>query len=357
MGKEILLTNILINKVAHQNMKTILQLIILLVVSLHVHAQETCTEKLYRASILYEKGQIDEAINIAVQCTNEQNISERWQAYRLLALCQIVNQKNNDARKFVQKMMEINPTYQASKTKDPLELTQMIKSFKIIPKFTAGLALNVGGNITLPNLKGTFNGADYQKKYTANNSWQMGVSLGYNLNEIISINSGLLVSNKKFSINYSVEQWDISIKENITYMNIPLYAKFTSLPINKFSGFIDVGGYVGRLVNANTDFIRSTTSILGNFSNINLSSENRRNRLDYGFLYGIGAMYNLGKVNLALDVRYYLSYANITNTENRYNTEELFYNYYFIDDDLQLDNLAISFSVNYNINYKIVNSK
>ena len=343
--------------VIHQNMKTIFQLLILLAMSLDLYAQETCTEKLYRASILYDKGQIKEAINIALRCTNEQNLSERWQAYRLLALCHIVNQKNNEARKYVQKMMEINPTYQISSTKDPLELAQMIKSFKIIPKFTAGLALNVGGNITMPNLKGTFNGADYQKKYTANNSWQMGLSLGYNLNEIISINSGLLVSNKKYSINYTVEQWDIAVKENITYLNLPLYAKFTSLPINKFSGFIDVGGYMGRLITANTDFSRNSPSILGNFSNSNLNAEQRRNRLDYGMLYGIGALYNLGKVNLAIDVRYYLSYANITNANNRYNNEELFYNYYYIDDDLQLDNIAISFSVNYNINYKIVNSK
>ena len=52
--------------VIHQNMKTIFQLLILLAMSLDLYAQETCTEKLYRASILYDKGQIKEAINIAL---------------------------------------------------------------------------------------------------------------------------------------------------------------------------------------------------------------------------------------------------------------------------------------------------
>jgi hypothetical protein len=69
---------------------------------------------------------------------------------------------------------------------------------------------------------------------------------------------------------------------------------------------------------------------------------------------GIGSTYSFRKLNLALDCTYYRSFANITNTDNRYKNENLFYDYYYIDDDLKLDNLTITLSLIYHLNYRVV---
>jgi hypothetical protein len=67
-------------------MKKIIQLSFILFLAVRLSAQESCTEKLYHASNLYEKGKIDEAIEIAKTCGEAGNTSDRWQAYRLLAM-------------------------------------------------------------------------------------------------------------------------------------------------------------------------------------------------------------------------------------------------------------------------------
>lgn len=320
-------------------------------------AQETGTEKLYRANILYEKGKINEAIEIAKTCAEVSSTSDQWQAYRLLAMSYLVNNQTREARQAAEKMLEINPTYKPSLLKDPTELIRLIKSVKIIPKFTMGMAATVGGNISYPDITGTYNGADYKKIYTSERSWQLGVLLGYNMNEIISINTGIMSSSKIYTITYKVADWNIKVKESLTYFGVPLFARFATKPFYKLRGFIDAGAYTGKLLSTSSDFSRSNSLINESISANNLNSKQRRNNWEYGFFYGAGMMYNIGQVNVALDVRYYLSYANITNEDERYKNENLFYNYYFIDDNLRLDNLAVSLSLVYNVNYKVIKGK
>src|SRR4051812_33891400 len=118
-------------------MKHIFLIIAIILFSLQLHAQESCTEKLYHANTLYEKGQINEAIEIAKTCATRTNSpAEQWQAYRLLALAYLANGEQKEARKAAEKMMELNPTYQPSTVKDPAELIRLLESVKIIPKFT-----------------------------------------------------------------------------------------------------------------------------------------------------------------------------------------------------------------------------
>ncbi len=325
-----------------------------------LHAQESCTEKLYHANTLYEKGQINEAIDIAKTCATSTNSpAEQWQAYRLLAMAYLANGQQKEARKAAEKMMELNPTYQPSTLKDPAELIRLLESVKVIPKFTFGLAATAGGINTKPRITTTYNGANYTKKYSSKNSWQVGFMMGYNLNEIISIHSGLLASSKKYDINYSLVDNEINVNERLTYLDIPLYARFSTLPVKKFRFFADAGAYAGRLSSAESDF-----KIINNMSGEtksqnNLNAMDRKNKWENGFLMGAGVLYKYRSVNVALDATYYLSaYSNnITNTDNRYKNENLFYNYYYIDDDLRLNCLAFSVSMFYSINYKVIKKK
>lgn len=336
----------------------IFQLLICLLLAGIVHAQETCTEKLYHANLLYEKGQLKEAIEIAKSCADGNTTkNEKWLAYRLLSMVYLAGNQSYDARKAAEKMLELNPTYKPSSIKDPVELVRLIKSIKVIPRFSIGLAGTVGSNFTFVQITGTYNGADYQKKYTAQSSWQLGVITGYHINELISLHSGLTASSRAYNIDYSVPGWDISISENLSYLGVPLFARFNSQYWKKIRAFADAGAYAGRLLRATSDFSRTNTITNTTESTIGLSSENRRANWEYGMFYGAGVMYKLGSLNLAVDVRYYLSYANITKTTNRYQHDNLFHNYYFFDDDLRLDNLAISFSLIYDVNYKVIKSR
>lgn len=341
-------------------MKTIIQILLIMFLATQLQAQESCTEKLYHANNLYEKGQIAEAIEIAKTCaTSVNSATEQWQAYRLLAMAYLVNNQQKDARKSAEKMLELNPTYKPSTLKDPAELISLLESVKIIPKFSMGLAATVGGINTKPIVTGTYNGANYKKNYSSKNSWQLGLMMGYNINEIISLHTGLLATSKSFSIKYKVENFDFEVNERLTYLDVPLFARFSTFPVKKFQFFADAGAYAGRLASAQSDFTFNNSASSEIKSIKNLNAMDRRNKWEYGFLMGGGALYKIGQVNVTLDIRYFLSaYSNnITNTDNRYKNDNLFYNYYYIDDDLRLNTLAVSLSLIYNVNYKVVKGK
>lgn len=343
-----------------RTMKRVFLVIIIVALSSQLLAQESCTEKLYHANNLYEKGQITEAIEIAKTCATSTNTAtEQWQAYRLLAMAYLVNGPQNEARKAAEKMMELNPTYKPSTLKDPTELIRLLESVKIIPKFSMGMAATVGGIKTNPIVTGTYNGASYEKNYSSKNSWQLGLMIGYNINEVISLHTGLLATSKSFSIKYKMDNFDFEVNERLTYLDVPLFARFSTFPVKQFRFFADAGAYAGKLTSAQSDFTFNNSASSEIKSMKNLNAMDRRNNWEYGFLMGGGALYKIGQVNLSLDVRYFLSaYSNsITNTDNRYKNDNLFYNYYYIDDDLRLNTLAVSLSLIYNVNYKVVKGK
>lgn len=321
----------------------------------HVYAQETCMEKLYNASLLYEKRQLDQVIELAKSCAvNSNSASIQWQAYRLLAMAYIAENRTSEARKAAEMMMELNPSYKSSPIKDPIELTRILKSVKVIPKFSTGLVGTLGTNLTYPQVMGTYNGAYYKKEYLPENSWRMGVNLGYHLNEIISLNTGISSTSLKYKIEYKVENWDMSVKESYTYLVVPFYARFNTLPIKKFKLFADVGTYTRYLVNSSSDFHRSNVETKEEQSTVKLNSRDRHNKWDLGMLCGLGVMYKVGNAYFALDTRYNRSYSNVTNSATRYKQDNLFRDYYFQEDDLRLHNLAFSFSVIYNLKYRII---
>jgi hypothetical protein len=337
--------------------KWIFQIIAISLFSVPLHAQESCTEKLYHANNLYEKGQINEAIEIAKTCATSANTpTEQWQAYRLLAMAYLANGAQKEAGKAAEKMMELNPTYQPSTLKDPSELIRLLESVKIIPKFIIGMAATAGGINTQPRVITTYNGANYTKNYSSQYSWQAGLMIGYNANEIISIHSGLLAASRKYNISYALENKNIKVKERLTYLDIPLYARFSTQPVKRFCLFADGGAYGGLLSSAQSDFEIMSNVSGETISQNNLNAMDRKNKYEYGFLMGAGALYKLGVVNLALDARYYLSaYSyNITNTGNRYKNENLYYTYHYIDDDVRLNSLVFSISMFYVINYKVI---
>lgn len=321
-------------------------------------AQEKCTEKLYSANILYERGQIEEAIEIATKCLKESNSKgDHWQAYRLLAMAYLASDQQIKARKAAEQMLSLNPSYKPSELKDPAELRQLLKMIKIIPKFSMGLAATLGSNLTFNNLNAIYNGAEYSKSYSSKFNWLASMIIGYTVSERLSLNAGLIAISKNFDIQYKISDWEVKIEEKLTYFDVPVFARITSQSMGKIRLFVDAGGFAGRLINSQSNFARKNISSAESFESKNLNSESRHTKWEYGLLMGGGTQYSLKKANLALNLNYFHSFANITNIENRYKNENLFYNYFYIDDDFSLSNLSISLSFIYNLNYKIVKSK
>lgn len=334
--------------------RRVLYVIILLNFAFTSKAQESCTEKLYKANSLYELGQISEAIAIARLCTEFNNLkSDQWQAFRLLTMAYLLNGQAIEARASAIKMLNLNPIYKPSNLKDPIELIKLLNSIKIIPKFSIGITTTLGLNITKPRITGIYNGANYSKNYSTLQNWHTGFLFGYNFTEKISVQSGLIATSKNYKINYSFSKVSVNVDERLTYLNIPVSARLASPSYQNFRFVGDIGVYAGRLVSSQSDFT-STENNVTVLSSANLNSETRRQKWEYGFLAGGGIIYPFKKVNIVLDTKYFRSLSNITNSNYRYKNDDLFDGFYYVDDDLKLDNITFSLSFMFNMNYKVL---
>ena len=335
-------------------LKTKVVLFLILIPAM-LYGQGTCKEKLYKANLLYESGQLNEAIELAKSCTDSETESERWQAWHLLSKAYLATGHKAEARSSAEIMLEINPTYKPSKVKDPAELVRLLNSIKVIPKFSLGLAATIGGSWTTPRVLKTFNGASYHKEYTTDQGFQSGLIIGYHMNEIISLHTGLAMTQKRYQIDYDLEGLAFNVKEQLNYLNAPAIARFSFEVRNKWRVFGDAGIYTGRLLSSYSHFERHFTETGLKEREKDLQSINRRNMWEYGSIFGAGIMLRFRQSEWTLDGRYYrAAFYNVTDTERRYRSEDLFYRYYYLDDDLRLNNFVLSLSFAYNLNYRVL---
>ena len=339
-------------------MRKIITILTLFLIVFGVTAQETCQEKLILANNNYENGQFDKAIELASTCVESESPRDQWGASKLLALVYLAQGNRLEAKKYAEKMLELNANYVSSKAKDPEELRTLLKSVKVIPKYVLAFAGTFGVGTTFPTVQNTYNGSTYSKEYSGLGSWQVGIIPGYNMNRLISLHSGLMVTSKKFELTYNIEGNDISYKETDRYLNLPLFARFQTSHFKKVRYFVDLGIYSGRLLSSSVDIKRYFQDSKETTEYNKLNAMNRRNKWEYGSIFGAGVAFKRPMFDITVDAKYYAaSFYNMTNEDTRYTEDNLFYKAYYLDDDIRTSNFSLSVSFLYNVNYRVLKDK
>jgi len=330
-----------------------------------------CSEILLNANKLYEQGSLSEAIELALPCSQESApVSDRWKAHRLLAMVYLASNNNDLAKKSAEEMLELNPTYQPSSLNDPIELIKLLKSILLIPKLSFGLALSMGTNSTFPSVTKEYIVADYNKTYTAKNSYLFGASVGYHFNEKFSLTGGLYSVNNKYNIDYQFNNWSVNVSNKLNYLNLPVMLEYalssrilgqkirptsgTWIAQKKLKVTLQAGVFGGRLLYSSSDF--SSTYLPDNtirkLSNMNTISS--RNLYQFGLITGIATSYEVGHGNLFLKMNFSKSLSNITKQSNRYNYTELSNDFYYLDDNVYLRSASISLGYSFYMNYQVI---
>jgi tetratricopeptide (TPR) repeat protein len=317
-------------------------------------AQNQFADKLLKANEYYEQGLFNQSLDVlnTIQVSTL-SPSEEWQLYHLYSLVYIAGDQTQKAKPIVEKMLKLNPAYKPSIIKDPPELTKLLGTIRLIPKLSIGLALNAGTVFSFPSVKETYNAGQFTKSYNSGTGWQVGIMTGYHLNPVISLNIMLMVTTERFNIAYAIPDWSFTINESISYLTLPAFARFNLAKYKSVSLFIDAGGYTGYLLRSTDDFTRRYLPDGENYSIKNLMTTDQKNHWEYGMIYGLGIGYNYKKVNITLDGRYYIAYANINNPTTRYDNQMLFYQFFYLNDNVSLSHLALTLSVNYHLSYKV----
>jgi len=100
----------------------------------HPQVQDKYGKILQEANQNYRTGKFNEAIILIADCLVKPDITdkEKIQAYRLLGLVNIAKDDLSEAKKTIEKLLELDPDYQPDPTKDPPPFINLIEEEKAV---------------------------------------------------------------------------------------------------------------------------------------------------------------------------------------------------------------------------------
>lgn len=329
-------------------MKTLLKAIILfIIISTKVHAQtndnSTCINNLATANTLYEKAQFAEAISIIEPCIKSGTLKNYLaDAYRILGLCyhQLGDEsKRNEA---ILKLLKKKPNYQLFPLNDPKDFTNVINSFKVETKLSAGI--KVGFNYSLPDITKAYSIKPSTIEIEGNRGQFLGFNFDYFLKgKSISIGGWGTSSQLSYTQNVTFNEVEkINYKEELKVIDIGFEAKY--FPLKKYSIQPFIGLGFGSL------FLRSglSNSIYTN-TYLNLTTENSRdlkeekttNNLLLNAILDLGISTKAGKGSLGFGLQYAKALTNSHNPDVRYEKIDYILTNQWVDSDIKINYLNI----------------
>jgi len=321
-------------------------------------AQGECELILVQATEEFNAGHLYGISAMLKDCLDKnQNREWRQRAYLLLAETYLLLEDPIGAEQSYLNVLRANPEFLTDQKRDPMDLVYLSGKFTATPIFSFhGYA---GPNISPVRVihDVRIGGEAYTKeKYFVRLGWQVGVGMDFNYNDYISASAGINYSQTSFKhrttdlfgLNKDIGEFI----DHQSWVTVPIAVKYC-----QSQGKIRRYGYVGYSINylladkadvevknRDTKTGEGETEEFSTFdktiSNVNLLQN--RERMNGAFFVGGGLKYKYKLNYFYIDLRYSLGMENVVNTENRFVSANRGLPYPYVDDDLRMDNLAIS---------------
>lgn len=329
----------------------------LMVNQVNVFGQNDCANSLRNAERFYESGLLEEVAPLLQPCLPSFNKTQKQQAYRLLILSYLYEDKQAKADSLMFKLLQLNPEYTTSQQLDPPEFIELHKSYKTLPSFSIGAYAGTNfSSVNVINSFGVHNTENSEEKYISDGfGLQLGGYISKYLFSRVQINGGLRICNNKFTyinknfLGYSENDGFTSLKldETDTKIEFPILFEYSFLSKN-FQPKLILGGTGGYLLQSQADLERYyTDNIHQTETSSSINILKHRERLQLNITAGFGASYKIKSGNLNFNVLYNKGLENAVVPKERYDAGELIYVYYYVDDDFKLNNLMINFGYSY----------
>jgi len=316
-------------------------------------AAQDCDSRIVQAEKDYALGNFTAAIDSLIRCNTSNDKNQNWKSYRLLAMSYLAVKETEKARASAKKMLELSPTYKTSSLRDPIELIRLLESFAVLPKWSLGIVIGPGTSLTLPRINKLYSVVEQTKNYQGKWSYAFGIQSAFHLNKNFTLTLGAIANSKSLAIDYSFENWNLMMKERTTYLTIPLGLRYSLLKHNKIRPHVHLGAYYGRYLFGEASFFSTYTQDGRRYSLENFQTNDRRLRHDFGLQGAIGCTFSRGAGQYFVQLAYSRSMRPYTNETARFKYTELQYDYFYIDDDFQLDNLTLTLGYSVYLNYRV----
>ena len=337
-----------IHHLLHKHVAPVLHLLLLLiVVTLNAKAQNDCTSKLNHARELFSSGQIEEIPSLLDSCLqNGFTKEEKIQADLLLIQVYLFDSNREKAEMVMNSFLRNFPDYKIQ-SGDPVEFTELYKSFRIKPTW----GLGVIGGINLPHIivQEHFSTENLNKLNSSYTPAGVGFDFGFHMNRYFQRNLWATLDLQYSIINFKRKDMlgnnleDINFSEKTGWLSAPLYVNY-SFGENKFSPYVFAGADFGYLFVDKTYILRHNRVDNTIPDIVQKSRDNRNNRelINIWAKAGIGLQYRAlnGFFNFAIGYNYGLM--PYVKGSNQYTDNNGLYYYQYIDDNFKVNRVTCS---------------
>lgn len=326
-------------------------LILFLVSSGVVLAQEDCSVLLKQAEKFYVDGAIDSIPGLIEPCLKSGfSTKEKLQAYRLFILINLYNDKQDKAEEYMLKLLNFEPEYEVNRSIEEPEFLSLFDSYQTSPLWAYGFYAGVNfANIITTEEYGV-NNLNKPSALISSSGLSYHFGLKYNrfLLDKVELNIGFQFAQNKYKNTKSEFDFtNISFEETQTRLSFPVTVNY-DLKKGKIKPFVRAGISFGYLLNAKAKVIRSyTDNSHAEIKGTDVELKQFRNPFNIWAIIGGGLKYKVKRGNIFLDIKYNLGLFNQVKTNARYDNSELIYKYYYLDNNFKINNLSVSLGYMY----------
>ena len=331
----------------------IIFLILLLLIVIKVDAQSDCALNLKKAQKLYSQGIIEEIPSLLNSCLeNGFNKEDKIQAYKLLILTYLYDDKKDQAEATMLKFLKTDPEYKINKAIDPAEFIFLFNSYNTKPVFSIGVTAGI--NYSFPYITELFGPNKITKngdKYKSSLGFQFGPNFIYHISDKYDVGSQVVYFQKKFQLISTLSDFSkTTLIETQTGIEIPVTAYYKFDFTKKIKPYALSGLTYSNIINASYKPIRQYTDNSHNdVSGSDFSLNNFRRKSNISIIIGTGVRYKIPNGNIFFNIKYSFGLLNQVNTNNRLSNFNFISRYYSYDNNFNINNLTISFGYLYSI--------
>ncbi len=319
-----------------------------------------CTQKLDQAQASFDIGNLPGIPVLLEGCINNKSFSpeESIRAHKLLTLVYLYQDDDQNADLWMSRLLSVDPEHRLDPAVDPSEIVYLKEKFRYEPIFRVSASFGVNfGIYSLITEHGVgqypYNESTYTPAIGINGHLQVEKELFRG----IDIGAGLGYVTKSYDFVEEVvfAESTIAAGESQTWFELPVFAKYTYYGdgFRKLNPYAFAGmnvGYLSGAVLAGNRTNGSENSATINIGNIDLLELEKRNKLNYFALAGVGAKIRTKTNFFFAEVRYIHGLNNIVNGDNRYpmeittgnNTQNIYGTLGYVDDDFSVNGVMVS---------------
>jgi hypothetical protein len=331
-----------------------LALIFLFVPLLLCAQEENCEQKLTRAANEFELGHFTGIQALLKPCIDNFTAEQKKYAYLLLVQAYLLLDDPIGAEEGYLKLLATDPEFVPDASLHPIELVYLSKKYTAAPIFS--LFAKTGTNISTVAVIQDIDAHGYAalgENYSIRPGFQAGVGVDWHALERFTVSSELNYQLTVFSkTEKSVFGKDeLQVTERQTWLNVPLYIKYTHPLTKQYSVYGYTGYSMSLLVNDRASFAAFNKDAAPDDDNEIINKETElesvnmkpvRNTLNFGVIMGAGVRLKYKLNYLFADVRFAWGLKNVVKENNVFQNDEVGYQIPYVDDLFRLNHASIN---------------